>query len=178
MKKFWKRNAVLGSVLLLVCAAIALNGRYAADLAPTEKVLGQSTLVDAAEAGEASEVLGEGGSDYFASARLTRKQARDSAVSLLEEAKESENIDTEAANEAMRSIQVLASYALTEAQIESIVTAKGYRDCVVFMDEDSVSVVVAALSDGLQSEDVAKITDIVKQETDMSAEQIKILEVN
>ncbi len=177
MKKFWKRNAVLGSVLLLVCAAIALNGRYAADLAPTEKVLGQSVLVDG-EQQPAEEVLGDGGSDYFAAARLTRKQAREGAVSLLEEAKESDNIDTEAANEAMRSIQVLASYALTEAQIENIVTAKGYRDCVVFMDDDSVSVVVAALSDGLQSEDVAKITDIVKQETDMTAEQIKILEVN
>lgn len=178
MKKFWKRNAVLGSVLVLVCAAIALNSRYAADVVPTEKVLGQSQLVDNVEQSEAAEVLGESGSDYFASARLTRQQAREGAISLLEEAKESENIDASAAGEAMRSIQVLASHALTEAQIESIVTAKGYRDCVVFLDEDSVSVVVAALSDGLQTEDVAKITDIVKQETDMSAEQIKILEVN
>ncbi|MBR7146368.1 MAG: SpoIIIAH-like family protein [Oscillospiraceae bacterium] len=178
MKKFLKRNAVLGSVLVLVCAAIALNSRYAADVVPTEKVLGQSQLVDSVEEGEAAEVLGESSSDYFAAARLTRQRSRDSAISLLEEAKESENIDSEAAGAAMKSIQVLASHALTEAQIESIVTAKGYRDCVVFMDEDSVSVVVAALSDGLQTEDVAKITDIVKQETDMSAEQIKILEVN
>ena len=176
MKKFWKRNAVVGSVLVLVCAAIALNGHYAKDVVPTEKVLGQAAYVDAVEQ-ETSEVLASG-SDYFASARLTRRQARDSAISLLEEAKDSGGVDETAASEAMRSIQVLAAYTLTEAQIENIVTAKGYRDCVVFMDDDSVSVVVAALSDGLQTEDVAKITDIVKQETDMPAECIKILEVN
>lgn len=177
MKKFWKRNAVLASVLVLVCAAIALNDRYAQEVVPTEKVLGQSTLVGA-EQEEATEVLGEGDSDYFSSARLTRKQAREGAISLLEEAAESESVDAEAAGEAMRSIQTLAAYTLSEAQIESLITAKGYRDCVVFMDDDSVSVVVAALSDGLQTEDVAKITDVVKQETGMSAGQIKILEVN
>lgn len=178
MKKFWKRNAVVGSVLVLVCAAIALNGQYAQDVAQTEKVLGQSTLVDGVETGEAAEVLSESDSvsDYFASARLTRQQARDSAVSLLEEAQAAE--DSEAVNEAAKSIQVLASYTLTEAQIENIVTAKGYEDCVVFMSDDGVSVVVAAKEDGLQTEDIAKITDIVKQETSLSADRIKILEVN
>ena len=30
MKKLWKRNAVVAAVLVLVCAAIYLNGRYAA----------------------------------------------------------------------------------------------------------------------------------------------------
>ncbi len=179
MKKLWKRNVVVGSVLVLVCAAIALNGRYAQDVAKTEKVLGQSTLVDSVEEGNAAEVLGESGSsDYFASARLTRQQARDSAISLLEETKDAEHVDTAAVNEAAKSIQVLASYTLTEAQIENIVTAKGYEDCVVFMDDDSVSVVVAAKEDGLQTEDVAKITDVVKQETNLRADQIKILEVN
>ena len=33
-------------------------------------------------------------------------------------------------------------------------------------------------TDGLQTEDVARITDIVKQETGLPAEKIKILEVN
>ena len=38
---------------------------------------------------------------------------------------------------------MLASYTLKEAQIENLVTAKGYADCVAFMGEDSVSVVVS-----------------------------------
>ena len=116
--------------------------------------------------------------DYFATARLTRQQARDSALSLLQEASGAAEVDEAAAAEAAQSIQTLAAYTLAEAQIENMITAKGYTDCVVFMADDGVSVVVSAGEDGLQTEDIAKITDIVKQETELTADCIKILEVN
>ena len=177
MKKLWKRNAVAAAVLLLVCAAIFLNGRYAENVEETDKILGQSTLVDGT-AGDAAEVSTEAlPDDYFATARLTRQQARDSALSLLQEASGSAEVDEQTANEAAQSIQTLAAYTLSEAQIENMITAKGYADCVVFMADDSVSVVVSAGEDGLQTEDIARITDIVKQETDLGADRIKILEV-
>lgn len=176
MKQIWKRNAVVIGVLALVCAAIYFNGRYAENVSNADKILGQSTLVDApqeVDGGEEKIV-----SDYFASARLTRQQARDNALSLLQDANEQEGLDEATATETADSIQTLASYTVKEAQIENMVTAKGYADCVVFLSDDSVSVVVAAQDDGLQTEDVAKITDIVKQETGLGAEKIKILEVN
>ena len=81
------------------------------------------------------------------------------------------------ADEAAQTIQTLAAYALSEAQIENLVTAKGYADCVAFMGEDSISVVVSD-SDGLDAADVAKISDIVMGETEYTADQIKILEAN
>ena len=178
MKQLWKRNAVVATILVFVCAAIFLNGKYADKVEKPAKVLGQAQQVDAPD-GEAAEVSAEaGGSDYFASARLTRQQARDSALSLLKEASENEDVDAETVSEAAQSIQTLASYTLSEAQIESMITAKGYADCVVFMSEDGVSVVVSTGADGLQTEDVARITDIVKQETGLSAECIKIMEVS
>lgn len=118
------------------------------------------------------------GSDYFASARLTRQQARDSAISLLQEAAEQENADTAVANEASQGIQVLASYTLAEAQIENLVTAKGYTDCVAFMGDESVSVVVSTKSGDLTAEDVAKITDITMTETGFPAGNIKIMAAN
>ncbi len=62
------------------------------------------------------------------------------------------------ANEASQGIQVLASYTLKEAQIENLVTAKGYTDCVAFMGDESVSVVVSTKNGELTGEDVAKIT--------------------
>ena len=58
MKKLWKRNMVAGAVLLLVCGAIFLNGRYAQQVEETDKILGQATLVDGTE-GDAEEVSGE-----------------------------------------------------------------------------------------------------------------------
>lgn len=178
MKKLWKRNMVAGAVLLLVCGAIFLNGRYAQQVEETDKILGQATLVDGTE-GDAEEVSGEAlPGDYFATARLTRQQARDSALSLLQEASGAAEVDEAEAAEAAQSIQTLAAYTLAEAQIENMITAKGYTDCVVFMADDGVSVVVSAGEDGLQTEDIAKITDIVKQETELTADCIKILEVN
>ena len=191
MKQVWKRNIVAATVLLFVCAAVYLNWKYASNVSDTGgdegKILGQSTLVSGQEDLPGTEAVETGGEissdtagttgDYFAAARLTRQQARDSAISLLREASESETADAAVANEAAATIQTLASYALAEAQIENLVTAKGYADCVAFMGEDSISVVVSG-SDGLGAEDVAKISEIVMGETEYTADQIKILEAN
>lgn len=204
MKARWKRNAVVATMAVLVCAAVALNWRYTSDQAVAQmeageseetgtKILGQATLVSGVEDGadDAAEDAGTAdgeeavdetavytGSDYFASARLTRQQARDSAISLLQEAAEQENADAAVANEASEGIQVLAAYTLQEAQIENLVTAKGYQDCVAFLGEDGVSVVVATDTGELTAEDVAKITDIAMSETGLPAGSVKIMAAN
>ena len=117
-------------------------------------------------------------SDYFASARLTRQQARDSALNLLQEAAEQEDASPSTADEASEEIQVLAAYTLKEAQIENLVTAKGYQDCVAFIGDDSVNVVVSTDTGELKEEDVAKIKDIALSETGFEAEKIKIMAAN
>ena len=141
MKQVWKRRAVVAAVLLLVGTSVYLNWRYAGNVEDSgKKVLGQSALVN----GEAkdAEVTGAG-DDYFATARLSRKQARDTAIGMLQEAQVDENAAEDVLNEASRTLQVLAAYTVAESQIESLVVAKGYADCVVFMGEETVSVVVS-----------------------------------
>lgn len=176
MKQVWKKRAVVAAVLLFTGAAVYLNWRYTDNVADTSKVLGQSTLVSAQEdsAGADSTSVAD---DYFATARLSRKQARDNAISMLKEAEMDENAEQSVLNEASETLQVLAAYTVAESQIESLVTAKGYADCVTFMGVDSVSVVVSD-SDGLDTTDVARIKDIVINETDYTADQIKIMEAN
>ena len=78
MKKLWKRNAVVGTILVFVCAAIFLNGKYAEKVEQPTKILGQAQQVSGADAA-AAETAGTEGTDYFASARLTRQQARGGA---------------------------------------------------------------------------------------------------
>ena len=195
-----KRNAVVAVMAVLVCSAVALNWMYTGKevQSASGKLLGEATLVSgkgtedgkktdeqsggAPEAEDAAGLTDEGtvyaGSDYFASARLTRQQARDNARSLLQEAADQENADQAVANEASEGIQVLAAYTLKEAQIENLVTAKGYTDCVAFMGDDSVSVVVATKTGELTAEDVAKITDITMTETGLPAGGIKIMAAN
>lgn len=184
-----KRNAVVVTMAVLVCAAAALNWKYAGQEAQEgardagTKILGEAALVSGTEDGEDAPAAAPEdetgvytGSDYFASARLTRQQARDSAITLLQEAAAQENADTAVANEASEGIQALASFTLKEAQIENLVTAKGYADCVAFMGEDSISVVVSALANGMTDADAARIGEIVMEQTGLKADQIKIIE--
>ena len=179
LKGQWKRHAVVLAVLVLVGTSVYLNWRYADNVAETGKILGQATLVNqngegVTQTGDNEEVLSVSGS-YFDTARLSRQQARDSAISMQQEAELDEKATEDVLNEASLALQVLASYTVAEAQIESLVTAKGYEDCVVFMGEDSCSVVVAD-PDGVDSTDAARIKDIVISETDYTAAQIKIME--
>ena len=176
-KKNWKRPAVVLVVLVLVGASVYLNWRYADNVVETDKILGQATLVN--ENGEGVSVTNDAAeNDYFATARLSRKQARDSAISMLQEAEIDENATEDVCNEASQTLQVLAGYTVAESQIENLVTAKGYADCVVFMGSDSCSVVVASGEEGLTATDVARIKDIVINETQYTAGQIKIMEAD
>ena len=178
-----KRNIVVATMAVLVCAAVGLNWKYSTQEALQQaeetgtKILGEATLVSGQEGTELAEDTVYEGDDYFASAQLTRQQARDSAISLLEDAAKQEDADKEVANQASESIQVLASYTLKEAQIENLVIAKGYTDCVAFIGEDALSLAVAAPEGGLTEADTAKIVDVVNQSSGFTADQIKIIEV-
>lgn len=189
MSARWKRNTVVATMAVLVCAAVALNWKYTGEEAVQEaqetgtKILGEATLVSGQDTNETEgELVNEDavytGSDYFASARLTRQQARDNAISLLQDAAEQEGANEAAATEASESIQVLAAYTLQEAQIENLITAKGYKDCVAFMGEESISVVVSTESGELTAEDVTKITDIAVSETGLPVSGVKIMAAN
>ena len=137
-----KRNIVVGTMAVLVCAAVGLNWKYSSEEA----------VQKAEEAG--TKILGE--------AALVSGEDADQSV----------------ANQASESIQVLASYTLKEAQIENLVTAKGYQDCVAFMGDDSLSIVVSTKDGELNATDVAKITDIAMTETGYAANAIRIMAAN
>ena len=90
--KIWKRNAVIATVLLFICAGVYLNWSYnnrqkTPDLTDTlnaEQVMGETSLQlnDAAEPVSLEETSTD---DYFAQVRLSRQSSRDSAVELLEQ---------------------------------------------------------------------------------------------
>ena len=191
--KMWKRNAVVIAIVLFVGAAVYLNWSYNNQSAEdpdgesggSDKVLGQSSLVngdaDAALDGDGEPVSNPDGEEnpgtgYFATARLNRQQARDNALELLQQAATDEKADQAMVDEANASIQVMAAYTMSEAQIENLITAKGYGDCICFINEKSASVVVSSTENGLNENDIAKIVEIVQEETGLSANNIKIIE--
>ena len=171
MKKIKKRGAVYGVIALLLCAAAYLNWSYVDT--PEDLLAAQQTDTQADTQTDASADSTAGEGDYFASSRLTRTQARDEAVSTLKELSESDTADDAAAQ-----ISALADDTVAEANIESLIRAKGYEDAVVMLGDGSANIVVAPPDGGLQAEDVAVIRDIVISETGMTAGQIKIVEAS
>ena len=113
--------------------------------------------------------------DYFAAVRLSRQQARDSAVELLQEAMAYG--DETNKTESSQQLELIVQTALTEAQIESLIIAKGYVDCVAYMSDTGISVAVASPEGGMQQDDVAVIADIVITQTGFSLEEIRVVEV-
>ena len=184
--KIWKKNLVAAAVLVTVCSGIYLNWLYTEDAATAnltdtldaEKVMGEDTLVlsedmAALAAGEDPETTAE---DYFAAVRLSRQEARDNALNLLQEAMAYS--EESKAQESALELEQIVQTALSEAQIESLVIAKGYTDCVAYMTNEGISVAVSAPEGGLQQADVAVITDIVLNQSDYTLSDIRIVEVH
>lgn len=183
--KVWKKNLVAAAVLVTVCAGIYVNWLYteestAASLTDTldaEKVMSDDTLILSEDmaAIAAGEEVQTTATDYFAAVRLSRQQARDSAVNLLQEAMAYSESSKEA--ESAVELEQIVQTALSEAQIESLIIAKGYTDCVTYMSGEGISVAVSAPEGGLQKEDVAVIADIVMAQSDYTLDDIRVVEV-
>lgn len=184
--KNWKKNGIAAAILVTVCAGIYVNYLYteentAAALEDTldaEKVMSDDALVLSQDAQvlAAQSELTNTSTDYFAAVRLSRQEARDSAIDLLEEAMNYS--DTTKAEESAAQLDEIVETALSEARIESLVIAKGYTDCVAYMSSEGISVAVAAPEGGLQEEDVAVIADIVMSQSSYTLSDIRIVEVN
>ena len=180
--KNWKKNLISASVLVVVCDGIYMNWMYTndesvADLTDTldaEKVLSQDSLL--LEVDNLNNVDPDTITDYFAAVRLSRQQARDSAVELLQEAMAYG--DSTQSTQTNAQLEQIVQTALTEAQIESLIIAKGYADCVAYMSESGISVAVATPEGGLQQTDVAVIADIVMTQGGFTMDQIYVIEVH
>ena len=186
VSQLWRRNAVVAVIAVFVCAAVYLNWNYEQQAG---KVLGESAMVgnedplltgqeqqegqegQSGDGSAAQDGAAQNTSDYFANARLNRQQARDSALTLLQDAAAGEGADQTLKDEANASIQTMADYTVTEAQIENLVVAKG------FIGEGELSLAVAAPEGGLTDADTARIVDVVQQTAAFTADQIKIIPV-
>ena len=183
--KNWKKNGIAAAILVTVCAGIYVNWLYTEkatatgfeDTLDAEKVMSADTLVLTEDASvlAAEEQLSNTSTDYFAAVRLSRQEARDSAIGLLEEAMVYS--DSTKAAESSAQLEDIVQTALSEAQIESLVIAKGYTDCVAYMTAEGISVAVAAPEGGLQEADVAVIADIVMAQSDYTLSDIRVVEV-
>ena len=172
-----KRTTVLAGCVLLIAVAGFLNVKYSnpAKSVPksvVENVAGDKTVMS----GDTQEdVSGETGTqDYFALAVINRERVRDEAIEMLKDVAGSDSTDVSAKNEAYVEMTRMAGEITSEANIESLVKAKGFSECVAVLSGDKANVIVE--SEGLTINEVAQIKEIVYLECGVLPDNIKIIE--
>jgi stage III sporulation protein AH len=186
-----KRQLVLAALVVALGAAVYLNwvayGNNelpATDAVTSGRELGETLLVNASgtengktDSGANSSAVDTGtvaGSDYFTSARLSREKARDESVETLKKiVSGAEETDT-AKQTAVSKANTIAESIVKEAEIENLIKAKGFADCVAFLQGEECSVVVKTKSNS--QNDAIVIRDIVSGQTGLSYDKIKIVE--
>lgn len=114
--------------------------------------------------------------DFFYAAKLNREQLRAKNTQTLMEIVNNKNMSEEQKNKATEEIINITKRAETENAIESLLAAKGFENCVVSMDEESVDVVVDISAISL--EQAAVIEDVVMRKTGFASENIVITPAN
>ena len=148
----------------VVTDALAVDG----DAGAGDKNYGEAQLVSVGE---------PTGEEFFEQARLDRTRSRDEALDTLQKSLKSAKLTDEEKESLTAQLTAAIDHITAESDIESLVKAKGFVDCVVFIDGDAVDVTVMTTSDGLTKEEVAQIRDIVLSKCQVSARDITIVEV-
>lgn len=175
LKKFLSSKATktlaVFLAVLLIGAAVYVNYRLFYD--PVSNMGYGDGNMDAD--GDSLETGADGNeeNDYFTATALNRQQSRDEAIDVLKLVTESEEASEEAKAEANAAISKIAVDIQNETNIETLVKAKGFEDCIAIISEDSVSVIVGAES--LMAAEAAQIFSIVYDTTGISPENISIV---
>ena len=175
-----RRNLIIALSVLVIGAAVYLNYLYFFDNG--DKLgYGENNPSDSENAGQNTN--GDGNGDnastdltnaYFASAILSRQQARDEAIEVLQSVASSDSALEETKAEALDEISRIALDIEKESNIETLVKAKGFSECVAVLGDDTVSVIVRQDEELLQSQ-IAQIKEIVYEETGLLPTAVKII---
>ena len=187
----WKKllntkNFVIEGCLVLVAAAIVVSSIISspgdADTVGNEsnKTLGNAVLADGTLADGDKEDNKEENADatqkeddFFASAILNREQTRDESMEVLNQLANNPDALPDTKEDALNAIARIVEDMNAEANIETLVKAKGFNECVAIVSGESCTVIVE--SGGLNAAETAIILEIVCQQTEAQPENVKII---
>lgn len=190
---FRKKELIAASLVVLIGMAGYLNWSYQDTIHVTDgesyietgKKLGEAQYVSgveenveeteaAAEAEDTTEIVTDTGG-YFEQAKLNRETSRSKSLEILNSTAENEKFDQEIRQKAGDKILETAKNTERENTMESIAQSKGYAEICVYLEDNSANIMVR--KEGFCEEDVVKLTDIATETLNLSANNIKIVEV-
>ncbi len=111
---------------------------------------------------------------YFASASLSRQEARDEAIAVLQTVVSNKDALQATKDDALSEISRIALDIEKERNIETMIKAKGFSDCIAVLSADSASIIVRQDSELLQNQ-IAQIKEIVYSESQILPANIRII---
>ncbi len=183
-----KKHIVLSALVLALSVAVYLNWEYVKvngdSFENTQKVAVEgavdgmtspSPLDDNTGGDDGADATAAYGEAYFAEAKLSRTKARDEAADALKYMLEDANLTTDQMTQLTMEAASIAKSIETEGKIENLIKARGFEECMVYLEEDRIDVLVKC-SDMTDSE-AAQIKDVILSEVTVPDKNISIIEI-
>ena len=172
-KKIGSKNLIIICAVLLIGTAVGVNYiLYNQDSEPSKDV---DIDLDGTDINDSLN-NDPNASNYFAQTILSRKQARDEALEVLQSVATNANAEPEAVDSALAGIAQIAQDIENESNIETLIEAKGFEDCIAVISNGKATIIVK--SDGLLASEVAQINEIVFEQAGILPVDLKIIEKN
>lgn len=175
---FKKKQLILPALLFALCLAIYLNWEY---VKVSDGYTASDLLQTAAQPGsdiqsQNAEPVSTYGEAYFAEAKLSRTKSRDEAMDALRYMLEDANLSEEKMAELTLQAAELAKSIEVEGKIENLIKSKGFEDCMVYLEDEKIDVVLRCSE--LTDSEAAQIKDVILREVALENDQISIIEIN
>ncbi len=205
LKKFQhfkvKKQVTFLSLLLALAVAVFLNWQYARNDGDyremeEEAVMTELTVLSteiAQETGDAEtteedlqrnygdaqlvSLSKQEGLEYFEEARLSRDKSRDEALEKMQKALKDAELSEEEKTGLTETLSATISSITIENEIESLAKAKGFVECIVYIDNGDANMAVMTENNALTQQEVMQLRDIIMSKTEIEAKNIKIVEV-
>lgn len=191
---FGKRELIMSALVVSLGAAVYLNWQFGsnADKLSAEKTdddLGVAHYVNASIAtSDTVDKIDEHSSktesvtselseteEFFSKVRLERKQTQDELIELAKSVVEAAETSGKGKEEAVKQLNELSNTIQQQSNIENLIIAKGFDDCVAFIQHGECSIVVTGME--LKSDLLIAIKDIVMGQTGFDFDKIRVTQI-
>ena len=122
-------------------------------------------------------VANDSGTKFFEQARLKREKAHDETVDTIQKTLKTSGLSAEEKKGYTQQLTSNLEDLNAENEIETLVKAKGFADCLCFLQSGRADLTVMTSGDALTAAQVAQIRDIVLSKSNVTAQNITIVEV-
>ncbi|HAN21098.1 MAG: hypothetical protein A2Y15_04945 [Clostridiales bacterium GWF2_36_10] len=138
------------------------------------KILGNSVLVD--NNTSADDVIADENEqgDFFAASAINRQNTRDDALEVLQQIAENPDALPDAKEDALLDIAAIVDDMNAESNIETLIKAKGFAECVAVISGENCSVIVQ--SDGLLANELTQILEIIYDQAGIVPDNVTVIE--